>query len=96
MDSAGNFYAAMEIKSIQAKLRAADPSAGKVTKELTKELEETYLDDILDEVRKAQTLNPTRTGAVAKILKTEDDRYVRLEEDYPEEAFFVIAGCERG
>lgn len=94
MDSAGNFYAAMEIKSIQAKLRAADPSAGKVSKELTKELEETYLDDILDEVQKAQTLNPTRTGAVAKILKTEDDRYVRLEEDYPEEAFFVIAGCE--
>ncbi len=28
MDSAGNFYAAMEIKSIEAKLRAADPSAG--------------------------------------------------------------------
>lgn len=94
MDSAGNFYAAMEIKSIEAKLRAADPSAGRVTKELTKELEETYLDDILDEVQKAQTLNPTRTGAVAKVLKTEDNRYIRLEEDYPEEAFFVIAGCE--
>lgn len=94
MDSAGNFYAAMEIKSIEAKLRAADPSAGRVTKELTKELEETYLDDILDEVQKAQTLNPTRSGAVAKILKTEDNRYIRLEEDYPEEAFFVIAGCE--
>ena len=94
MDSFGNFYAAMEIKSIEAKLRAADPSAGRVTRELAKELEETYLDDILDEVQKAQTLNPTRTGAVSKILKTEDDRYVRLEEDYPEEAFFVIAGCE--
>ncbi|SPO22461.1 uncharacterized protein UTRI_01139 [Ustilago trichophora] len=94
MDSAGNFYAAMEIKSIEAKLRAADPSAGRVTRELAKELEETYLDDILDEVQKAQTLNPTRTGAVSKILKTEDDRYIRLEEDYPEEAFFVIAGCE--
>ncbi|TKY84903.1 hypothetical protein EX895_005983 [Sporisorium graminicola] len=94
MDSAGNFYAAMEIKSIEAKLRAADPSAGKVSRELAQELEETYLDDILDEVQKAQTLNPTRSGAVSKILKTEDDRYVRLEEDYPEEAFFVIAGCE--
>ncbi|GAC97028.1 likely protein kinase [Pseudozyma hubeiensis SY62] len=94
MDGAGNFYAAMEIKSIEAKLRAADPSAGRVTRELTKELEETYLDDILDEVQKAQTLNPTRSGAVSKILKTEDERYIRLEEDYPEEAFFVIAGCE--
>lgn len=94
MDSAGNFYAAMEIKSIEAKLRATDPSAGRVTRELAQELEETYLDDILDEVQKAQTLNPTRSGVVSKILKTEDDRYVRLEEDYPEEAFFVIAGCE--
>ena len=94
MDSAGNFYAAMEIKSIEAKLRAADPSAGRVTRELAQELQETYLDDILDEVQKAQTLNPTRSGVVAKILKTEDDRYIRLEEDYPEEAFFVIAGCE--
>ncbi|KAJ1032714.1 hypothetical protein NDA16_000736 [Ustilago loliicola] len=94
MDTAGNFYAAMEIKSIEAKLRAADPSAGRVTRELAKELEETYLDDILDEVQKAQTLNPTRSRAVAKILKTEDDRYICLEEDYPEEAFFVIAGCE--
>lgn len=94
MDSAGNFYAAMEIKSIEAKLRAADPSAGRVTRELAKELEETYLDDILDEVQKTQTLNPTRAGIVAKILKTEDGRYIRLEEDYPEEAFFVIAGCE--
>ncbi|SNX82612.1 uncharacterized protein MEPE_01318 [Melanopsichium pennsylvanicum] len=94
MDSDGNFYAAMEIKSIEAKLRAADPTAGRVTRELANELEETYLDDLLDEVQKAQTLNPTRTGAVAKILKTEDERYIRLEEDYPEEAFFVIAGCE--
>ncbi len=56
MDSAGNFYAAMEIKSIEAKLRAADPSAGAFTRELARELEETYLDDILDEVQKAQTL----------------------------------------
>uniref|UniRef100_V5EVF5 Protein kinase n=2 Tax=Kalmanozyma brasiliensis (strain GHG001) TaxID=1365824 RepID=V5EVF5_KALBG len=94
MDSNGAFYAAMEIKSIEAKLRAADPSAGRVTRELAKELEETYLDDILDEVQKAQTLNPARAGIVSKILKTEDGRYVRLEEDYPEEAFFVIAGCE--
>ena len=94
MDSAGNFYAAMEIKSIEAKLRAADPSAGRVTRQLAQELQETYLDDILDEVQKAQTLNPSRNGGVAKILRTEDDRYVRLEEDYPEEAFFVIAGCE--
>ncbi|PWZ03225.1 hypothetical protein BCV70DRAFT_214681 [Testicularia cyperi] len=94
MDSHGHFYAAMEIKSIEAKLKAADPTSGRVTKDLVDELRETYLEDILDEVQKAETLNPSRTGAVSKLLKTEDDRYVRLEEDYPEEAFFVIAGCE--
>ncbi|KAN0065067.1 hypothetical protein ACQY0O_001562 [Thecaphora frezii] len=94
MDGEGRFYAAMEIKSVEAKLRAADPSVGPATRELARELKETYLEDILDEVQKAETLNPTRTGAVSKVLKTEDGRYVRLEEDYPEEAFFVIAGCE--
>ncbi|EPQ29744.1 uncharacterized protein PFL1_02963 [Pseudozyma flocculosa PF-1] len=94
MDGQGRFYAAMEIKSVEAKLRAADPAIGPATRQLAQELRETYLEDILDEVQKAETLNPTRTGAVAKLLKTEDDRYVRLEEDYPEEAFFVIAGCD--
>ncbi|PWN52854.1 hypothetical protein IE53DRAFT_339797 [Violaceomyces palustris] len=94
MDGDGNFYAAMEIKTVDAKLKAADPSSGPATKELARELKETYLEDILDEVQKAETLNPNRSGTISKVLRTEDKRYIRLEEDYPEEAFFVIAGCE--
>ena len=94
MDGEGNFYAAMEIKTVEAKLRAADPAIGPATRELARELKETYLEDILDEVQKAETLNPSRSGAVCKVLMTEDGRYIRLEQDYPEESFFVIAGCE--
>lgn len=95
MDGDGRFYAAMEIKSIEAKMRNVDPNLGanSLSKALLRELKERYVDDILDEVQKAETLNPGRM-AVAKVLKTSDGKYVRLEEDYPEEAFFVIAGCE--
>lgn len=100
MDSSGKFYAAMEIKSIEAKLKNADPNVALGAnlpggaKELMKELKSTYLEDILDEVQKAETLNPSRKGTVAHVLKTEDGKFIRLEEDYPEEAFFVVAGCE--
>lgn len=95
MDGDGKFYAAMEIKSIEAKMRAADPStAGNgIPKSVLRGLRERYVDDLLDEVQKAETLNPDRT-AVSHVLCTSDNKYLRLEEDYPEEAFFVIAGCE--
>jgi hypothetical protein len=97
MDGHGHFYAAMEIKSIEAKMRAADSAAmgptGQISKGLLRELRDRYLEDLLDEVQKAETLNPGR-AAVAKVLRTSDGKYVRLEEDYPEEAFFVIAGCD--
>jgi hypothetical protein len=97
MDGEGNFYAAMEIKSIEAKMRAADPNmtgpSGGVPKALLRELRGRYLDDLLDEVQKAETLNPDR-AAVAHVVCTSDNKFLRLEEDYPEEAFFVIAGCE--
>ncbi|CAO1626977.1 unnamed protein product [Sympodiomycopsis kandeliae] len=100
MDGEGNFYAAMEIKSVEAKIRSAmDPSEANgshnaaYARSLAKILRQTYLDDILNEVQKAETLNPDRKS-VAKLLVTSDGKYVRLEEDYPEEAFFVIAGCD--
>lgn len=100
MDGSGNFYAAMEIKSVEAKLRCAvdskdaDASANAAyTRSLAKILRQTYLNDILDEVQKAETLNAGR-NSVSKLLVTSDNKYVRLEEDYPEETFFVIAGCE--
>ncbi|PWN29031.1 hypothetical protein BDZ90DRAFT_137499 [Jaminaea rosea] len=103
MDGAGRFYAAMEIKSVEAKVRSATEttapsgstsgSAAAYARSLAKILRQTYLDDILNEVQKAETLNPGR-NSVARLLVTSDGKYVRLEEDYPEEAFFVIAGCE--
>lgn len=100
MDGEGNFYAAMEIKSVEAKIRSAmDPgdannsNSAAYARSLAKILRQTYLDDILNEVQKAETLNPGRVS-VAKLVLTSDGKYLRLEEDYPEEAFFVIAGCE--
>ncbi|CAO1632111.1 unnamed protein product [Parajaminaea phylloscopi] len=100
MDGSGNFYAAMEIKSVEAKLRCAvDPKDAEAnqniafTRSLAKILRQTYLDDILNEVQKAETLNPGR-NSVSRLLVTGDNKYVRLEEDFPEETFFVIAGCE--
>ncbi|KAK0568432.1 hypothetical protein OC861_001913 [Tilletia horrida] len=126
MDSRGNFYAAMEIKSVEAKLRAGGalpnypyPGTGTASgasssssssaatvaaeeeaaeayyysRQLIRSMQETYVEDIVSEIQKAQTLNPGRS-TVSRLLKTEDDKYVRLEEDYPEEAFFVLVGCE--
>ncbi|KAK0563017.1 hypothetical protein OC844_002428 [Tilletia horrida] len=122
MDSYGNFYAAMEIKSVEAKLRAGGalpdntpPSSSSsssassgmsfeqqcaeqeasyyYSRELIRSMQETYVEDIVSEIQKAQTLNPDRS-TVSRLLKTEDGKYVRLEEDYPEEAFFVLVGCE--
>lgn len=104
MDGSGRFYAAMEIKSVEAKIRSATDqndqpggaSAGcnaAYAKSLAKILRQTYLDDILNELQKAETLNPN-SDSVSKLLVTSDGKYIRLEEDYPEEAFFVIAGCE--
>jgi len=106
MDGDGRFYAAMEIKSVEAKVRSAlDPTEAAAAAEgnkdsnagyarsLVKILRQTYVDDLLNEVQKAETLNPD-CNSVAKILVTDDGKYVRLEEDYPEEAFFVVAGCE--
>lgn len=92
MDGDGRFFAAMEIKSLEAKMRAADP-ASSVSKAQMRELRDRFLDDLLDEVQKAETLNPDRKS-VARVLCTSDNKYVRLEEDYPEEAFFVVAGCD--
>lgn len=83
MDGCGRFYAAMEIKSIEAKLKNADPTVTLGSglpggaKELMKELKSTYLEDLLDEVQKAETLNPSRKGAVAHVLKTEDGKFIR-------------------
>ncbi|PWN97820.1 hypothetical protein FA09DRAFT_285599, partial [Tilletiopsis washingtonensis] len=95
MDGAGNFYAAMELMSVERKMRNADGSVGSgVSRAVMRGLRERYVQDLLDEVQKAETLNPERAGTVAKVLRTADGKYVRLEEDYPEEAFFVIAGCE--
>jgi hypothetical protein len=98
MDGSGKFYAAMEIKSVEAKIRSAmDPDEARenaaYARSLAKILRSTYLDDILTEIQKAETLSPGRS-AVAKLLVTSDGKYIRLEEDYPEESFFVIAGCE--
>lgn len=104
MDGSGKFYAAMEIKSVEAKIRSAtdqndQPSGASsgtnaaYAKSLAKILRQTYLDDILNELQKAETLNPN-SNSVSKLLVTSDGKYIRLEEDYPEEAFFVIAGCE--
>lgn len=94
MDGTGHFWAAMELMSIERKMRHADASAGGISKAVMRGLRERYVEDLLDEVQKAETLNPGRDGVVAKVLRTSDNKYIRLEEDYPEEAFFVIAGCD--
>ncbi|PWN41236.1 hypothetical protein IE81DRAFT_324730 [Ceraceosorus guamensis] len=94
MDGEGRFWAAMELMSVERKMRNADGGIGGVSRAIIRGLRDRYVEDLLDEVQKAETLNPTRTGVVAKVLRTSDDKYIRLEEDYPEEAFFVIAGCD--
>lgn len=94
MDGTGHFWAAMELMSIERKMRNADAGVGGVSKAVMRGLRDRYVEDLLDEVQKAETLNPGRDGVVAKVLRTSDNKYIRLEEDYPEEAFFVIAGCD--
>ncbi|KOS13574.1 protein kinase [Malassezia pachydermatis] len=96
MDDEGHFFAAMEIKSVESKLRSAkneirDPV---YAKEYEMDLQMHYLDDILMELQKAESLVPGGMKTVPHVLQTEDGKIVRLEEDFPEEAFFVIAGCE--
>lgn len=96
MDHHGNFFAAMEIKSVESKLRAAksemvDPY---FAKEYENDLRKYYIEDILDEMQKAETLTPGERRIVPHVLQTEDGKVLRLEEDFPEEAFFVIAGCQ--
>ncbi|KAL9931947.1 hypothetical protein V8E36_009262 [Tilletia maclaganii] len=122
MDSNGTFYAAMELKSVEAKLRAggalpdtiafaaSNKKAGMSfeqnpmladeeeaiyhsSRELIRSMQETYVKDIITEIQKAQTLNPDRS-TVRRLLQTEDGKYIRLEEEYPEEVFFVLVGCE--
>ena len=96
MDQYGNFFAAMEIKSVESKLRVAknetvDPL---YAREYEADLRRHYIDDILDELQKAETLTPVQSAVKPHVLRTEDNKIVRLEEDFPEEAFFVIAGCQ--
>lgn len=94
MDNRGNFYAAMEIKSVESKLESAYPDGHSAyTLEMKEDLKKHFCDDILDELQKAETLSPVPMRVTPHVLQTEDGKLVRLEEDYPEEAFFVIAGC---
>ena len=95
MDERGHFYAAMEIKSVESKLRHAyndlvDPV---YAREYENDLRKYYEDDILDELQKAETLTPGQSVVMPHVLRTEDGKIIRLEEDFPEEAFFAIAGC---
>lgn len=96
MDHNGNFFAAMEIKSAESKMQLAlresvDPQ---YVREFEIDLRKHYIDDILDEMQKAETLMPGDNGVTPHVLQTEDGKVIRLEEDFPEEAFFVIAGCQ--
>ncbi|WFD24011.1 hypothetical protein MEQU1_002708 [Malassezia equina] len=95
MDEHGHFFAAMEIKSVESKLRSAynemvDPV---YAREYENDLRKHYEDDILDELQKAESLTPGQSLVTPHVLRTEDGKIVRLEEDFPEEAFFAIAGC---
>ncbi|WFD36940.1 hypothetical protein MCUN1_003832 [Malassezia cuniculi] len=93
MDQHGGFYAAMEIKSVEDKLRhvyEAEPYPPQA-QEVALDLATHFIDDVLDELQKAETLVPTQTAP--HIVETEDGRLVRLEEDFPEEVFFLLAGC---
>ncbi|WFD27895.1 hypothetical protein MNAN1_002903 [Malassezia nana] len=96
MDEFGNFFAAMEIKSVESKLRNAydDMIDPVYVHEYEHDLRKHYEDDILDELQKAETLTPGESLVTPHVLRTEDGKIVRLEEDFPEEAFFAIAGCQ--
>ena len=93
MDQHGTFYAAMEIKTVEDKLRSVYESepfplqAHEIVTDFTMH----FYDDVLDELQKAETLVPSETAP--HVLETEDGRLVRLEEDFPEEVFFLLAGC---
>ncbi|WFD02209.1 hypothetical protein MOBT1_000890 [Malassezia obtusa] len=94
MDNKGNFFAAMEMKSIESKLAAVhhdlhDPVH---MEEYERDLRKYFLEDVLDELQKAESLvqGPCQTP---HLLQTEDGKLVRLEQDFPEEVFFAIAGC---
>lgn len=94
MDQQGIFYAAMEIKSIEDKLRHVydtEPYPLQA-REIAGDLAAHFIDDVLDELQKAETLVPSVTPL--HVLSTEDGRLVRLEEDFPEEVFFLLAGCD--
>lgn len=96
MDHSGNFFAAMEIKSAESKMQLAlrDSVDPQYVREFEMDLRKHYIDDILDEMQKAETLMPGDNSVTPHILQTEDGKVIRLEEDFPEEAFFVIAGCQ--
>lgn len=93
MDQHGAFYAAMEIKSITDKLRLVHESEPypPYAHAIAGDLAQHFIGDVLDELQKAETLAPSDTPP--HVLETEDGRLVRLEEDFPEEVFFLIAGC---
>ncbi|PKI82487.1 hypothetical protein MVES_003664 [Malassezia vespertilionis] len=94
MDNEGHFFAAMELKSVEAKLTSVSSANDPVfAEEYEEDLRNHFLDDALDELQKAETLTHPRPLLAPHILQTEDEKIVRLEEDYPEEAFFAIAGC---
>lgn len=94
MDNKGNFFAAMEIKSVESKLAAVadDLQDPNFTREYADDLRKHYLEDVLDELQKAESL-VKGSHQTCHLLQTEDGKLVRLEQDFPEEAFFAIAGC---
>lgn len=96
MDNRGKLFAAMEIKSVEAKFEdiASDTPGCAIPAHYADDLRKHYVDDILDELQKAESLRPSASEVTPHVLQTEDGKIVRLEEDFPEEAFFAIAGCD--
>lgn len=94
MDNHGNFFAAMEIKSVESKLAAvhSDIHDQIYAEEYERDLRKHFLGDVLDELQKAESLMTGPRRQTPHLLQTEDGKLVRLEEDFPEEAFFAIAG----
>ncbi|WFC99869.1 hypothetical protein MYAM1_002615 [Malassezia yamatoensis] len=94
MDNHGNFFAALEMKSIESKLIAVhqDLSDPVHVEDFEQDLRRYFVQDVLDELQKAETLVPG-VRVSPHLLQTEDGKLIRLEQDFPEEAFFAIAGC---
>lgn len=94
MDNRGNFFAAMEMKSIESKMAALhkDMRDPVHTEDYEQDLRQHFLDDVLDELQKAESLSEG-SCVPPHLLQTEDGKLVRLEKDFPEEVFFAIAGC---